>query len=207
MRSCGIRERMRVGDRWIMMSCPGSCFSFATPAATSPLMRCELFHSSFFSVLEATYLGIVLNLSANPSLSLRLGHAAANPSYVTRPRRSASEAMVSSSLYFPISAFQYANDHFCGSSTTPSRDMNRVAANCLVGCVDFAGFIMFTSYSRDHPLECAADTSGFGDERREDKLRPTNEKRGWGRTKPGRPRLVRGGMLLVKHSNHTRTST
>src|SRR2546426_3453366 len=137
MRLCGIRERIKVGLPWITMSFPGSCFSFATPAATSPLIRCELFHSRFFNVLEATYFGILLNLSANPSSSLRLGHAAAKPWYVTRPRRSASEAIVSSSLYFPISSFQYGNDHFCGSSMTPSRDMNRVAANVRVGFDDF----------------------------------------------------------------------
>src|SRR5881296_3493625 len=128
MRSCGIRDRMRPEEPWMTMSLPGCCFSFETSAARSPLTRCELFHSSFFKVLEATYLGMPLNRSAKPSGSLRLGHAA-KPSYVTRPRRSASEEKVSSCLNFPISSFQYGKDHFSGDSTTPSSDMKRVAAN------------------------------------------------------------------------------
>src|SRR5436309_8161588 len=127
--SCGIRDRMRPGEPWITMSFPGCCFSFETSAARSPLTRCELFHSSFFKVLEATCFGMLLNRSANPSGSLRLGHAAAKPSYVTRPRRSASEEKVSSCLNFPLSSFQYGKDHFSGDSTTPSKDMKRVAAN------------------------------------------------------------------------------
>src|SRR5437773_2579983 len=73
--------------------------------------------------------GMLLSRSANPSGSLRVGHAAAKPSYVTLPRRSASEEKVSSCLNFPISSFQYGNDHFSGDSTTPSNDMKRVAAN------------------------------------------------------------------------------
>src|SRR2546428_13254048 len=125
MRSCGSSERMRLGDQWIMMACPGSCSSSATPAATSPLMRCELFHSSFFTVLEATYLGFVLNLSANPSLSLRLGPAVANPSYGTRGRRSAPESIFSTRSYFLSAAFQYALDLLPGASTHPPRDMAR----------------------------------------------------------------------------------
>src|SRR5437867_12232939 len=95
----------------------------------SSLIMCVLFHSSFFRVLEATCLGILLNRSANPSGSLRLGHSTAKPSYFTRPRRSASEEKVSSCLNFPISSFQYGKDHFSGDSTTPSNDMKRVAAN------------------------------------------------------------------------------
>src|SRR5438093_11400787 len=134
--SCGIRDRMRPGEPWMTMSLPGCCFSFETSAAISPLTRCELFHSSFFRVLEATCLGMLLNRSANPSGSLRLGHAAAKPSYVTRPRRSASEAKVSSNLNLPISSFQYGKDHFSGDSTTPSSDTNTVAASRLGECID-----------------------------------------------------------------------
>src|SRR2546425_11357803 len=111
------------------MSLPVCCFSFETSAAISPLSTCELFHSSFLRVLVATCLGMLLNRSANPSGSLRPGHEAANPSYVTRPKRRASEEKVSSCLNFPISSFQYGNDHFSGDSTTPSSDMKRVAAN------------------------------------------------------------------------------
>src|SRR5206468_10787703 len=129
MSSYGIRERIRPGEPWLTMSLPGCCFRFETSAAISPLSTCELFHSSFLRVLVATCLGMLLNRSANPSGSLRLGHAAAKPSYVTRPNRSASEEKVSSCLNFPISSFQYGNDHFSGDSTTPSSDMKRVAAN------------------------------------------------------------------------------
>src|SRR5881396_1668410 len=136
MRSCGINDRMRPGEPWMTMSFPGCCFSFETSAARSPLTRCELFHSSIFRVLEATCLGMLLNRSANPSGSLRLGHAAAKPSYVTRPRRSASEAKVSSNLNLPISSFQYGKDHFSGDSTTPSSDTNTVAASRLGECID-----------------------------------------------------------------------
>src|SRR5437870_13767928 len=129
MRSDGIRGWVGAGGAVMTMSLPGCCFSFETSAARSPRTRCELFHSSFFRVLEATCLGMLLNRSANPSGSLRLGHAAAKPSYVTRPRRSASEEKVSSCLNFPISSFQYGNDHFSGDSTTPSNDTKRVAAS------------------------------------------------------------------------------
>ena len=53
-------------------------FSFATSSARSPPITVELFHSGSFSVEETTYLGMLLNLSANsPS---RDGHASAKPS-------------------------------------------------------------------------------------------------------------------------------
>src|SRR5881398_2558087 len=99
-------------------------------------MRCELFHSSFFNVFEATYLGMLLNRSAKPSSSFRPGQAAANPSYVTRPRRSASEARVSSSLKFWVSSLQNGKFHFSGDSTTPSSDTNSVAAKVRVPGID-----------------------------------------------------------------------
>src|SRR5437660_7475833 len=125
----GIRERMRPGEPWMTISFPVCCFSFETSVAISPLSTCELFHSSFLRVLVATCLGMLLNRSANPSGSLRPGHEAAKPSYVTRPKRSASEEKVSSRLNFPISSFQYGKDHFSGDSTTPSNETKRVAAN------------------------------------------------------------------------------
>src|SRR6058998_3721497 len=124
---------MRPGEPWITMSLPGCCFSFETSVGRSPSSTCELFHSSFFNVLVATCLGMLLNRSANPSGSLRPGHAAAKPSYVTRPKKRASEEKVSSCLNFPISSFQYGKDHFSGDSTTPSSDMKRVAANRDIG--------------------------------------------------------------------------
>src|SRR5436853_4160087 len=127
---------MRVGLPWMTMSWPGCCLSFETSAARSPLMRCELFHSSFFDVFEATYLGMLLNRSAKPSSSFRPGQAAANPSYVTRPRRSASVARSSSSLNFPVSSLQNGKLHLSGASTTPSKVMNNVAANVRVGGID-----------------------------------------------------------------------
>src|SRR6267378_176372 len=119
------------------MSCPGCFLSFETSAASSPLMRCELFHSSFFNVFEATYLGMLLNRSAKPSSSFRPGQAAANPSYVTRPRRSASVAWSSSDLNFPVSSLQNGKLHLSGASTTPSKVMNNVAARVRFAAIDF----------------------------------------------------------------------
>src|SRR3989442_7538050 len=109
------------------MSCPGCCFNFETSAARSPLIKCELFHASFFKVLDATNFGMLLNRSANAS-SFLPGQAAANPSYVTRPRSSASVARSSSTLNFWVSSLQNGKLHFSGDSTTPSSDTNRVAA-------------------------------------------------------------------------------
>src|SRR5947199_6129946 len=118
------------------MSCPGCSFNFETSAARSPLIKCELFHASFFKVLDATNFGMLLNWSANPSGSFLPGQAAANPSYVTRPRRSASEARISSSLKFWVSSLQNGKLHFSGDSTTPSSDTNRVAARARVPAID-----------------------------------------------------------------------
>src|SRR2546428_14063842 len=110
------------------MSCPGCCFNFETSAARSPLIKCELFHASFFKVLDATNFGMLLNWSANPSGSFRPGQAAANPSYVTRPRRSASEARVSSTLHFWGSSLQDGELLLSGDSTAPSSEPTNAAA-------------------------------------------------------------------------------
>src|SRR5215211_208749 len=59
-------------------------------------MTVELFHPGFSSVVDTTYFGIELNLSAKSPV--RDGHASAKPWYVTRPSRSASLAITSSSL-------------------------------------------------------------------------------------------------------------
>ena len=60
------------------MSPPSASLSLATSPATSSLITVELFQEGSPSVLETTYLGMVLNLSANsPSLE---GQAAAKPS-------------------------------------------------------------------------------------------------------------------------------
>ena len=119
-------------------------FKFSTSAAMSPLSTVELVHSGSDNVDETTYFGMVLNLSANsPSLD---GHAAAKPSYVTRPSSNASDAIVSSSLnLFPssprsISKLQPPYLKFSdppGSSTTPSSDMNSVT-RILAICSSFA---------------------------------------------------------------------
>src|SRR5438309_11474001 len=95
-------------------------------------MRCELFQSSFFNVLEATYFAMLLKRSANPSGSFRSGQAAAKPSYVTRPSSRASEARVSSNLNFQSASSPNWNVHFSGDSTTPSNDMNNVATKARV---------------------------------------------------------------------------
>ena len=50
-----------------------------------PVSTVELFQAGSFSVDDTTYLGIELNLSANPNSSVRPGHAAAKPSgYATK---------------------------------------------------------------------------------------------------------------------------
>src|SRR3989442_12260858 len=99
-------------------------------------MRCELFQSSFFNVLEATYFGMLLKRSANPSGSFRSGQAAAKPSYVTRPSSRASEARVSSNLNFQSTSSPNWNVHFSGDSTTPSNDMHSVAAKVRVAGIN-----------------------------------------------------------------------
>src|SRR2546422_6662989 len=118
------------------MSCPGCRFNFETSAARSPLIKWELFHASFFKVLDATNFGMLLNRSANPSGSFRPGQAAAKPSYVTRPRRRASEAKVSTALNFQSASSPNWNVHFSGDSTTPSNDMNSVAAKVRVAGIN-----------------------------------------------------------------------
>src|SRR5438093_6529447 len=63
---------------WTTTSPSCSSRSLATSSATSPLSTVELVHWGSSRVEETTYLGIVLNLSANsPSLD---GQASANPS-------------------------------------------------------------------------------------------------------------------------------
>src|SRR3954452_15701777 len=118
---------------WTTMSPSSPCFSFPTSSATSPLRTVELFHSASFSVEETTYLGMLLNLSANsPSLE---GQASAKPSYVTRPSSSASASRASSSLNLSPSSPRlnsklqppYSKSSAPpGSSMTPSSETNSV---------------------------------------------------------------------------------
>ena len=62
----------RAGLPWTTMSRLSASPSASTSSARSPLRTVELFHSGSSRVEETTYLGIVLNLSANsPSL---VGH-------------------------------------------------------------------------------------------------------------------------------------
>src|SRR3954452_1111672 len=115
------------------MSSSTSSLILSISAATSPEITVVLFHSGSDSVVETTYFGRLLNLSANsPS---REGQAAAKPSYVVRPSSSAPAPMTSSSLNLsPSSPRSYSNAQpACskssappGSSTTPSRVMNCV---------------------------------------------------------------------------------
>src|SRR5919106_5791693 len=112
-----------------------SSLSFDAASTASPLRTVVLFHSGFSRVEETTYLGMLLNLSANsPS---RAGQAPAKLSYVTRPISSASVSSVSWSLnWFPSSPRSKANDHpgYLNSSPpgaciTPSSDTNSVTTN------------------------------------------------------------------------------
>jgi hypothetical protein len=60
-------------------------------------------------------------------------------------------------LNFPISSFQYGNDHFSGDSTTPSYDMNRVAANRDIGSPSSGDLrakdLIFLAFCQMHGLE------------------------------------------------------
>ena len=93
-------------------------------------------HSGSVSVEDTTYLGMVLNLSANPPS--RPGHAAAKPSYVRRPSSSASASIVSWVLNSsPSSPRSNSNDQAPrtksssppGASITPSSDTNSVTTS------------------------------------------------------------------------------
>jgi hypothetical protein len=78
-----------------------------------------LFQSARSSVVDTTYLGIALNLSANGSPA-RDGQAAAKPSYVTRPRSIESTSASTSSLSLPVASLKYWPDQRWGSSATLS---------------------------------------------------------------------------------------
>src|SRR5580704_3654954 len=60
------------------------------------------------------------------------GHAAANPSYVTRPSKSASASNSSSYLNLSPSAARSNSNVHRGSSTTPSSDTNSVTTILLI---------------------------------------------------------------------------
>jgi hypothetical protein len=103
----------------------------ATSSATLSLITVELFHSGSSMLLETTYFGMLLNLSANsPS---REGQASAKPSKVTRPSRRASLAITSSSLNWSPSSPRSnlkaqpprsQSSEPPGSSITPSTETN-----------------------------------------------------------------------------------
>src|SRR3989440_6346019 len=140
---------------WTTTSPSWRAFTCSTSSARSPWSTVEFCHSGSPWVEETTYFGIWLNLSANsPS---RDGHAAAKPSYVTRPRSCASASMVSSTLNLlpssPRSNSKLQPPYLKssappGSSTTPSREMNSVTTilpilNLLVvACVRLTGTIL-----------------------------------------------------------------
>src|SRR6185295_6058226 len=126
--------------------------SFATSAATSPVRTVELFHSGSVRVEETTYLGMLLNLSAKPTSSVLDGHAAAKPSYVTRPSSRASDEKTSSTLNLSPSsprAISKLQPPYLklseppGSSTTPSSDTNSVTTirpTCFPPSVRVSGY-------------------------------------------------------------------
>jgi hypothetical protein len=78
------------------------------------------FHVAARRVREATYLGMPFIFSPNSPVPSIVGHAAAKPSYVTRPSRRASLANSSRALNWDASSDQNGNDHLPGSSTYPS---------------------------------------------------------------------------------------
>src|SRR3954451_6675100 len=149
------------------MSPPSCSFSFRTAPGTSAPSRCELFHSSGSdSVVEATYFGIELNLSAKPASSVRPGHAAAKPSYVLRPSSSAPLDIVSVVLYSPTSGLKNLKlqppcSKFSdppGSSITPSALMNSVTNTFLIICSFVRMFVVQTdAAARNHRDEFSGE--------------------------------------------------
>src|SRR5918994_1166046 len=114
------------------MSPSSSCLSLEASETASPFSTVVLFHAGFSRVEETTYLGMLLNLSANsPSLD---GQAAAKPSYVTRPSSSASDSRASSNLNLLPSSPRsksklqpgYLKSSPPGASMTPSSETNSV---------------------------------------------------------------------------------
>jgi hypothetical protein len=74
-------------------------FSLATAAGTSLEITVVLFHAGSVSVVETTTLGMLfIFLPNSPVASSIAGHAAAKPSYVTRPSSCTSLASSSSNL-------------------------------------------------------------------------------------------------------------
>src|SRR3954453_14834685 len=115
------------------MSPSCSALSFVTSSSRSPFRTVALFHSGSVRVEETTYFGMALNLSANSSS--RDGQASANPPQGTRPSRSASASIPSSTLNLSPSAPRlysklqppYLKSSLPpGSSITPSSETNSV---------------------------------------------------------------------------------
>src|SRR4051812_23019099 len=105
-----------------------SAFSARMRSMTSASRIVELFQSARSSDRDTTYLGIELNLSEYGSPE-RDGHAAAKPSYVTRPSSIAWASSSTSRLSSPVSSLWKSNDHSCGSSTTLSSVMKLVTVS------------------------------------------------------------------------------
>src|SRR4029450_12544134 len=125
------------------MPWPGSCFSLRTASATSPSTSVAFHSSGSTKVVEATYFGREFILTAHsPSVSSIEGHAAAKPSYVARPSKSASLAKSWSDWYFASSSLKYAFDQPPssisptppGSCITPSTVTYSAATTRLMSC-------------------------------------------------------------------------
>src|SRR5688572_17812121 len=138
--SCSINVCASCGLPWTTMSPVYCALSFSTSSITSPCSTVVLFHSGCSRVEDTTYLGIVLNLSANAPSTC--GQTGANPSYVTRPSRSASDAIVSSTLNSSpcgprrkssIQPTRSKSSVPLGASTTPSTEMYSVTTILPIG--------------------------------------------------------------------------
>src|ERR1051326_4857353 len=136
------------------MSRPGCCLSRVTSSTTLPRKMVEFCQSALSRVRETTYFGSVLIRSAKPASSVLDGQAAANPSYVLRPKSCASAAISSSNLNLSPSGPRLKRNAQPpkgnpsdppGSSTTPSNVTNSVTTSRMAQTSECAVSTLETS--------------------------------------------------------------
>src|SRR4029077_16287547 len=109
----------------------GSFFNFLISSNRFPVISFEPVHSTLSRVAETTSFGMLFIFSPNSPVPGMVGQAAAKPSYVLRPIRSASLACSSFHLNCPASSLKEGPDHLPGSSKTPSSDRYSVATSLM----------------------------------------------------------------------------
>src|SRR3954469_20653892 len=200
-----------------------SFLSFVTSATRSPLRIVEFSQSALCNVFDTTYFGIVFIFWAKPTLSERLGHAAAKPSYVRRPRSCASASSTSSSLNASPSSPR-SNSKVqppClysspppGASITPSREMNSVTTMFPTGPLYRRSVRTYVRVRRDdssrrHRLVLRVRRAARrsppprtpGDRQR--RSRPRGELRGKGVRRPHRDERAHGSPAVSARSRRS----